>query len=146
MNNTFNKSKETFDSGLLCAESVLKVIAEEEGVESDLIPGIASGLCSGMARTSNMCGAVTGGILAISLVTGRKTAGESLDKNYAAVQRLISEFEAEFGSSNCQELLACNLGTEDGQKKFIGNNLRMNLCGNFVGRAAEITRKIIDDL
>ena len=145
MSNTFNKAKETFESGLLCAESVLQVIAEEMDIKSELVPCIASGFCSGMARTNNMCGALTGGILALNLASGRKNAAESLDNNYAAVQKLIAEFENEFGSSNCRELLGCDLSTEDGRETFANDELRKD-CANYVGKAAEITRSIIDDL
>jgi len=55
------KSRELFDSGFYCAESVLLAIAGHKGIQSDLIPGIATGFCSGMSRTCGMCGAVTGG-------------------------------------------------------------------------------------
>ncbi len=143
MNNSYKKAKEEFESGLLCAESVLKIIGEEQGIKSDLIPRMASGFCSGMARTSNMCGAVTGGIIALSLLFGRNTADESLDGCYSAVQTLIDEFEKEFGSSNCKALLNCDLGTDEGQQIFADNEL-MKQCGHFVGKAAEMTKAIIE--
>jgi len=56
MNNSFERGKKAFESGLYCAESVVSVIAEEEGIKSDIIPGIATGFCSGISRactTSN---------------------------------------------------------------------------------------------
>ncbi len=145
MKNTFQEAKETIESGLLCAESVLKTIAEEENIKSELIPSIASGFCSGMARTNNMCGALTGAILALNLVLGRKTAAESLDQNYAAVQNLIAQFEKEFGTSNCRELLGCDLSSKVGQETFVNRELRKD-CAIYVGKAAEITRSIIDQL
>ena len=104
------KGKELFDSGLYCAESVLKVIADEENIESPLIPGIATGFCSGMSRTCNMCGALTGGILALNVVFCRSLSEESVEENYKAVQSLINKFENEFGTTNCRELLGCDLG------------------------------------
>lgn len=45
------KSRELFNSGYYCAESVLMAIAESRNVQSDLMPRIATGFCSGMART-----------------------------------------------------------------------------------------------
>ena len=36
------RSRELFQSGLYCAESVLQAIAESQGIQSDLIPRIAS--------------------------------------------------------------------------------------------------------
>ena len=48
-NETSQRSRELFDSGFYCAESVLLAIAESQGIESDLIPRIATGFCSGIA-------------------------------------------------------------------------------------------------
>jgi len=57
------RSRELFESGLFCAESVLLAAAEALGVNSDLIPRIASGVCSGLARTGGLCGALSGALL-----------------------------------------------------------------------------------
>ena len=48
------RSRELFDSGYYCAESVLLAIAENQGIQSDLIPKIATGFCSGISRTCGM--------------------------------------------------------------------------------------------
>ena len=72
-----------------CVQSVLAVIAEEEGIQSDILPGIATGFCSGMSRTSNMCDAVTGRMLALNIVFGRNSSTDSVEKNYKAVQELM---------------------------------------------------------
>lgn len=58
-------SDDTFtmcEGGLYCAGGVLKTIADQAGIESNLIPAIATGLCSGLARTCGPCGALTGGV------------------------------------------------------------------------------------
>lgn len=144
MSSSYQKGKDTFNSGFYCAESVLKVITEEENISSPLLPGIATGLCSGMSRTSNMCGALTGGILALNIVFGRNTPEASIENNYKAVQKLIAEFEHELGSSNCQELLGCDLNDENGQKKFHQEELHLK-CAEFTGKAAELVRTIIDN-
>jgi hypothetical protein len=66
--------------------SVLLAIAESRGIQSDLIPGLATGFCSGMVRTGGRCGAVGGAMLGISLTTGRRSAIETTDRNYALIQ------------------------------------------------------------
>jgi hypothetical protein len=68
------RSEELFRSGLCCSESLLQAIAEDLGIQSELIPKIATGLCAGISRTGSICGAVSGGVLAISMVTGRNRA------------------------------------------------------------------------
>jgi C_GCAxxG_C_C family probable redox protein len=143
MNNSYQKGKAAFASGLYCAESVVMVIAEEEGIHSELLPGIATGFCSGLARTCNMCGAVTGGILALNLVFGRHSIEDSVEANYTAVQTLLQNFEEAFGSLNCQELLGCDLGNQAGQQTFRENHLHLR-CREYTGKATEFARNIIN--
>ncbi len=54
------RCEELFRQGLFCAESVLQAVAESQNIENDLIPRIATGFCSGVARTSCLCGAASG--------------------------------------------------------------------------------------
>jgi len=142
MSDSYQRSIEEFDKGFYCAESVLKVIAEQQGISSKLIPMIATGLCSGIARTSGMCGAISGGILALSIVYGRQSSNESVEKNYDAVKELISIFTEKYGSTNCKELLGCDIGTNEGQEEFSTKNLALQ-CREYTGKATEIVSNII---
>ena len=137
------KAHASFESGLYCAESVLKTIAEDRGIHSPLIPRIATGLCSGMSRTCGTCGALTGATLAINLVLGRDSADQTVEENYAAVQELVERFKAEFGSTGCAELLDCDLGTEEGQAKYNSEDLGQR-CARHTAEAARIVGDILD--
>ncbi len=110
------RSLELFRSGFFCAESVLLAIAESQGIQSDLIPRIATGFCSGISRTGGMCGAVSGAIMGINLVAGRNSPVKSIELSYALTQKLISRFEGQYGSVNCRQLISCDLATEAGQR------------------------------
>lgn len=141
--NAPQKSKEHFQSGFYCGESVLLAIAEEKGIESDLIPKIATGFCSGMARTGGVCGAVSGGMMALNLETGRSAPDESIDENYDRIREFLDAFEARFGSINCMELIETDLGTEEGQRAFKENNLIVQ-CLEYVGEATKIAMGLMD--
>ena len=130
------RAVELFKSGFYCAESVLLAIAEERGIQSDLIPKIATGFCSGISRTGGMCGAVSGAIMGINLAVGRSSPTESIELCYSLTQKLIQEFEKQHGSSNCQKLIGCDLNTEAGQHYFMEHNL-MEQCLQY---AADATR------
>ncbi len=117
------RSRELFQSGFFCAESVLQAIAESRGIRSDLIPSIATGFCSGVSRTGGMCGALSGAIMGIGLVAGRNKPVESLEPAYTLVQKLIDRFEKQYGSINCCQLLGCDLGADAGQRYFMENQL-----------------------
>lgn len=137
-------AEQSFGEGLYCAESVLLALARAQGVESDLVPKVATAFCGGMARTCGTCGAVTGALMGIGLATGRSRAGESALPAYHAAQRLIRQFEQEFGARDCHVLLACDLGTPEGQAAFRERNLARR-CTEYTGRAAELAATLLAD-
>ena len=136
------RSLELFKSGYFCAESVLLAIAENQGIQSDLIPRIATGFCSGISRTGGMCGAVSGAIMGINLVAGRSSPSESIEFSYTLTQKLISRFERQYGSVNCRQLIGCDLATETGQQYFIENNL-MERCLQYAEGATRMALSLI---
>ncbi len=137
------RCRELFRSGFYCAESVLMAIAESRGIQSDLIPRIATGFCSGMARTGGQCGAVSGAMMAISLFTGRQSPAESVDGNYALVHDLMRQFAQRYGSTNCQALLGCDLDTAEGQQVFMANRL-IERCYDYAEGATRMTVSLLE--
>lgn len=132
-----------FSSGLFCAESVVLAIAQAQGVQSDVLPKVATAFCSGMARTCGTCGALTGAVMGVGLALGRGSAAESVQPCYVASQRVIREFERAFGSRDCHVLLdGCDLSTPEGQAKFTEQGLAKR-CLQFTGKAAELAAMAI---
>ena len=112
-----------FDEGYYCAESVLLAVCDHYDIQSRWIPKIATGFCSGMARTGGTCGAFTGAVMAVNLLAGRDNPTDSLEKNYRAVSCLTDLFKARFGATGCRELIGCRLDTREGQRQFARDNL-----------------------
>ncbi|NOH99414.1 C-GCAxxG-C-C family protein [Vibrio sp. 99-70-13A1] len=131
-----------FESGLLCAESVVSAIAEYQGVDDHLASKMATGFCSGMARTCGPCGALSGAVMGISLVLGRESLSDTVSTTYEATQELVEKFESEFGAKDCHKLLGCDIGTEEGMEHFRSHNLRSN-CSNYTRKAAQIAVQIL---
>lgn len=129
-------------SGLYCAEAVVSALAEAQGIDSPLLPGLATALCSGMSRSCGPCGALTGAILGLGLSLGRRDASESAAPSFAATQELIRQFEAEFGGRNCDQLLDCDLGTPEGQASFREQHLHRR-CARYTVRAAELAAALL---
>jgi C_GCAxxG_C_C family probable redox protein len=121
---------------------VLLAVAESEGIQSDFIPKIATGFCGGVSRTCGMCGAVSGGIMAIGVLAGRSAPTESVADSYGMVRKLVEDFGSKFGSANCKELTGCDLGTDEGQKYFKENNIRQK-CRIFTEQATRIALGLI---
>lgn len=124
-----------FLAGYNCAQSVLYAFSEDLHLDADMALRLACGFGSGMARKQEVCGALTGGIIAIGLRQGR---GQGQDKTltedaYHKVRELLARFEAVHGSCRCRDLLqGCDLNTPEGQQTFGRNDLLHNTCQHCV--------------
>ncbi len=128
---------------LLCAESVLLAVGEGLGCASPLIPRLATGFCSGLARTCGPCGALNGGVMAIGLALGRDSGCEPLDRAYAPVQEFVEFFAETFGSVNCHDLTGCDFGTAGGQLAFRERGVKQEVCLPLVAAAAAQVARIL---
>jgi len=127
---------------LLCAESVFQAAAEGLGVDSPLVPRVATGFCSGLSRTDGPCGAWTGGVMALGLALGRENGSDDLDDTYAPVQEFREFFLARFGDLSCTRICGCHLGTDEGRKNF-GLSGAKGHCLDVVEQAAAQAIRIL---
>ncbi|MCJ7773314.1 MAG: C-GCAxxG-C-C family protein [Desulfobacterales bacterium] len=96
-----------YESGLHCAEVVSKTILNKfSDKEHPEAVKIASGFGGGIAGSmEELCGAFTGGIIALSSLVGRENPGENM-KDYAILSSEFKEkFLEKFGTLNCHSLL-----------------------------------------
>lgn len=141
---TGDDAGQLFDNGLYCAESVLLALARQQGRESELVPGIATGFCSGLSQTCGPCGAVTGAVMGIGMALGRPRAGEAAGPAYRATQAFIDDFRTRFGSTNCADLLdGCDLGSPEGRQRFGAEKL-IGRCRSYTATAADLAVQAID--
>lgn len=65
-------------------------------------------------------------------------------KTFEPVRKLLVRFESAFGSTNCRDLIKCDLETEEGQIFFKKNYLREQ-CTLFTQQAAGLTLSLIEE-
>lgn len=128
---------------LLCAEAVFQAVAEGLGVRSPLVPRLATGFCSGLARGCGACGAFSAGVMAMGLARGRDSGADELDLAYEPVREYMEFFLARFGSLNCRELTGCDLGAAEGLAQYRERGLKDGLCGPMLSQAAAEALRIL---
>lgn len=130
----------TFKQGFNCAQSVLIAYADELGLPEETALKISTGFGAGMGRAQEVCGAVSGALMVISLLYGRgKNDGrEKTVDTYLKVRQFIEAFTKVHGTIICRDLLpGCCLATEDGQTMFKEQGL-IDKCYAFVKTACGI--------
>jgi C_GCAxxG_C_C family probable redox protein len=140
------EAKRNFNSGYNCAESVLLTTSRRLGHSirnsESCIPRIATGFGGGIGRNGDVCGALSGGIIAISLALGRDNGEQSRDPCYAAADRFYTDFVEKFGSCRCRELTGVNLKTPEGRTTHL-NRIHQERCNLIVAWAARKVDEII---
>ena len=141
------KASDTFAQGFSCSQAVLSARCERYGLDQKTALTIAAGFGGGMGRTGGTCGAVTAAIAIIGLHTGSTKAKNNAAKEntYKTVREFIAEFNEEFGSVECKELLGCNIETTSGYKQARKQGLFENLCPRLVDGALEVMDRVMDD-
>jgi C_GCAxxG_C_C family probable redox protein len=106
---------------------------------------VACGFGGGCARLGLTCGAATGAWMVIGLKYGKVKADDNAAKEetYARVQEFTRRFVARNRSSNCTELLGCDLGTPEGREQVKTQNLATTVCEKAVRDAAEILEEVL---
>jgi len=131
--------------GFLCSESVLLAFSDCLGIKNPLIPRIATGFGAGICFCGSVCGAISGGVMALSLRFGRNDAKEQVVNLYRLGHRLVEQFEKEFGSVICRELTGCNFHTEAGRRKYADEKLWETKCRQFIGSVTAMVSDLISE-
>jgi len=137
---------EKFVGGYNCAQAVLYPFCDDLQLDKNTALRLACGFGGGMGRKQQVCGAVSGGIIAIGLKYGQSEAQDKSAKEttYRKVHEFVSRFESKHGTCRCRELLKdCDLSTPEGQRQFKENDLLNKVCKGCVTTVVEELESII---
>ncbi len=135
-----------FSEGFNCAQSVLYAYAQDLDLDPDTALKLACGFGGGMARKGEVCGALTGGIIALGAKYGRgeQDGSAATEATYARVRTLMEQFAAQHGSTICRQLLlGADLSTEAGRQFVRENDLSKKVCQNCVKSVAHLLQELL---
>lgn len=95
-----SKATEFFNQGYNCAESIIKGINEEKGLNIPV--SVATPFGGGMA-VGGTCGAITGGMIVLGAIKGRETSDESNEARKFA-REIMNRIKEDYGTFECKEL------------------------------------------
>lgn len=116
-----------FDSGRFhCAEAVASGVLKAMGRESDEVLAQATAFGGGYGRTHcEACGALSGGLIAIGHLHGRRNPGTNWDLPAKLAAELRHEFVMDFGTTCCATL-----------RERFGSEAQTEECGKIVQKTA----------
>ena len=101
------RAAELFLRGYNCAQSVAVAFCDVTGMDEKTAARMASAFGGGMGRMREVCGAVSGMLMVLSVLYGYDTPGDDVSKKelYTRVQALAGRFREAVGSIVCREIL-----------------------------------------
>ncbi len=132
------EAEELFRGGFFCSEAVVSAIRSnfELDIPEEVI-AMASGFPVGIGRSKCLCGAVSGGVMALGIFFGRTKQG---DKKVEKNLELSKELHDYFKVSNGKNALCCRILT----KEFdMSQGEHKEQCIYFTGLVAEKVAEIV---
>lgn len=132
-----------FLDGYNCAQSVLATMCEHWRVKSELIPKIATPFGGGIGLRGSVCGALTGGVMAIGIKHGvNEPSSKKRLKAYELAGIVYTEFEKRHGSVLCRELIGYDLSNSEDLDKAGKARVFEKKCVGFVKTMVEMLAEI----
>lgn len=129
-----------------CAQSVFTPYAKQAGLPTDLALKLSTGLGGGLGHSGELCGAVSGGILAIGLAAGRAAPDDiaARDRCYALTHAFVAAFKEKHGAIRCEDLLGQRLDTAEGRQLARDLGLHDLRCKFYVESAFDIVDTLLE--
>lgn len=145
--NHVEKAEEYFCNNFNCSQAVFTTFATEMGLDEEVALRIATQFGGG-ARKGEMCGAVSGALMALGLKYGHCHAEDAEEKGkaYQIAEDFMNRFIAEKGTVVCRELLGYDVSKAEDMQKIKELNLFKTVCPEMVRCATLIVEQMINEL
>ncbi len=136
------------DRGFGCAQAVLTAFAEDFGMDEVTALKISTGFGSGMGRMCEVCGALTGGFMALGLKYGKVNTdgskyGPATELTYELTAKLAEMFKEKYGTIYCGKLLGLDLSLKENRDIAVARNYFSERCGSYIQSSIEMVEEIL---
>ena len=141
-----DKAVEYFSHNFNCSQGVFTAFAVENDIDEKL--ALKLGTClGGGGRKGEMCGAVSGALMALGLLYGHSEENDSAAKAkaYAMTVEFMDRFSQRNGSVVCRELLGYDLSKPEEMAIIKEKKLFQTKCTERIRSAAEILDELLKE-
>jgi C_GCAxxG_C_C family probable redox protein len=139
------KAAKLFLEGYNCSQSVLLAMFEHWGGKSELVPKIGTGFGGGIGRCGSVCGALTGGIMALGIKYGtNEPSAERRLPAYEISRKFLEQFKKRNRGIFCKELIGYTLSNPDEYEKARKENVFQKKCVEYVKNAVTVLLELTE--
>ena len=123
-----------------CCQAVLRTVLEEKGLMFDEAIFIGSGFGGGIIGRGEICGAVSGAVMAVGILNKNLYSDLAEHKNATReITKLFYErFEGIYGHSTCNGLIGIDRNDPEAKRKASEAGIYRENCPKFVRTAVNI--------
>lgn len=130
-----------FYKGYNCSQSIVLAFSDLTNIDNETLLSLSSPFGGGMGRLREVCGAFSGALIIVGLLSGYSTPGniEIKNKLYEKVQELAAEFESKNETLVCRDLLGLTIKHDEPKSSPRTNEFYSTRpCAMLIGDMAEI--------
>ena len=141
------KELEYFNGDYNCAQSVLRTILEEKEIYFEDAPSVAAAFGGGIIGRGEICGAVSGALMAIGVLNSKLSEDmvEIKDATKKHSEIFYKKFEEIFGHNTCNGLIGINRNDLVARQKAVDAGIYRENCPKFVSQAVSIVLEMFKD-
>ncbi|MFZ5644917.1 MAG: C-GCAxxG-C-C family protein [Bacillota bacterium] len=138
-----DKAAAMMKNGFLCSQAVFSTLGEQLGIDRSQAIKLATGFGAGISGRGEICGAVSGGIMALGLKYGNdeKSVFDPGNKSFPFTQELIEKIKVKHGCYTCKGLTGIDF-TPEGIKMFEEQNIAEKICINVIRDVVETVEEL----
>lgn len=142
--NHVEKAKEIFEQKYHCSQAVLAAFANDLGITQEQALKLGGCFGGGMCL-GEVCGAVTGALMAIGLKYGQCTVEDLEGRKLTSdkTKAMMGKFKVENGSYLCRELLGYDITDPEDLAIIMEKQLFTRFCPKMVESATKIAEELL---
>ncbi len=135
---------EDFRAGFACSQAVLTACAggKLSRAQAQLVSSLFGG---GIAHRGELCGAISGAIMAVGLYHGKTDDADDRPAGERIACELIDRFRGKHGGCDCRELTGLEMSDPVQRSEFKQRGLRETRCEHYVRDAADWLEELLND-
>ncbi len=139
------EATQLFENGHNCAQSMLFAYGKQYFKDEASALRLTSAFGAGISYRGEVCGAVSGSLMAIGLHFGHDNPenSQSKEETLEKTKEFLSVFENQHGSINCNQLLKHKINTPEGLEYAREAGLFKKTCPALIRSASQILESII---
>jgi C_GCAxxG_C_C family probable redox protein len=139
------RAKSYRENGFNCAQSTFVSCSRDFGLDPELALKVSGMFGAGICKTGAICGAVSGGLMALGFKYAMVNPGDvqAKAKSYQIGKEYIAKFKERNNCVTCKELLHCDIGAPEGEAYAKLNQVQDALCPGFIQDAVEIFHAMV---